>query len=390
MPSPDTLELAKLIAPIPGPKPTGDDLRGSAGPGSAYYQVKDARNTARAAERQVEGGAEDAPTPEWRPVVTAASKALAEKTKDLEVVAYLIEGQCRTHGFAGLRDGFKVARELCEQFWDDLYPTPDEEGVATRVAPLTGLNGEDSEGTLIAPLNRVPLTEAGSVGPLTYANYLQAAATSKILDPKVKEKKIAAGAMSSETIAKAVEESSAKFFKTLYDDLTAAIDEYAKLNAVLDGKCGPAAPPTSAIRSRMSEVLDAVKDMARAKLDLTAPAPAAPADGKGAAEKDGEPAAGANGKAAADEPPGERLPVIRTREDALTALQKVSDYFRRTEPHTVVSYSLEQAVRWGRMPLPELMAELIGDEAARKALFKQVGIRPPDPPAAAAPEGKKK
>jgi hypothetical protein len=31
------------------------------------------------------------------------------------------------------------------------------------------------------------------------------------------------------------------------------------------------------------------------------------------------------------------------------------------------------------MPLPELLAELLPDEAPRKSLFKQVGIRPPEP-----------
>ena len=32
-----------------------------------------------------------------------------------------------------------------EQFWDGIYPLPDEDGLATRVAPLTGLNGEDAD-----------------------------------------------------------------------------------------------------------------------------------------------------------------------------------------------------------------------------------------------------
>jgi type VI secretion system protein ImpA len=69
--------------------------------------------------------------------------------------------------------------------------------------------------------------------------------------------------------------------------------------------------------------------------------------------------------------------VIATREDAFRCLLKVAAFFRQTEPHTVLSYSLEQAVRWGRMPLPELLTELIPDDSARLNLFKQVGITPP-------------
>src|SRR5688500_3238305 len=109
MPSPDVLDFARLLAPIPGDKPVGADLRANAGPTSPYYQVKDGRNNARAAERRMEGGAEDPTPPDWKVVVTSATKALTESTKDLELAAYLIEALCRTNGFAGLRDGFKLA-----------------------------------------------------------------------------------------------------------------------------------------------------------------------------------------------------------------------------------------------------------------------------------------
>ncbi len=74
---------------------------------------------------------------------------------------------------------------------------------------------------------------------------------------------------------------------------------------------------------------------------------------------------------------------VRTREDAFRELLKLADFFRRTEPQAVLSFALEQVVRWGRLSLPELMMELIPDEAPRKNLFKQVGIRPETKPEAA-------
>lgn len=373
MPSPDVLDLTKLLAPIPGDKPAGDDPRANASPTSLYYKVKDGRNAARQAERRMEGGEEDPPTPDWKAVVTAGTKLLTETAKDLEVTAYMIEALCRTNGFAGLRDGFKLARGLVEQFWDGLYPIPDEEGVATKVAPLTGLNGDDSEGTLIAPINRVPITDSGSLGRLTYSNYLQGVATGKIADPKAKEKKIAGGAMHPELFQKAVDETPAPYYRAVFDDLTAALDEFAKLNQALDAKAGPAAPPTSAVRTALENVLAAIKDVAKGKLAVTqAPAPAAAGDQ--AAEDDGKGEPGSNGKADGDGK-GEKLPSIRGREDALNAILQLAEYFRRTEPHSLVPFALEQSVRWARMALPELILELIPEEGPRKALFKQVGIR---------------
>ena len=95
MPTPDVLDFVKLLAPIPGDKPGGADIRINATPTSLYYQIKDGRNAARATERRMEGGLEDAVPPDWKAVSTAAMKALAESTKDLEVTAYLIEAFCR-------------------------------------------------------------------------------------------------------------------------------------------------------------------------------------------------------------------------------------------------------------------------------------------------------
>jgi type VI secretion system protein ImpA len=214
MPSPEVLDFAVLMAPISEAKPTGDDPRTNSTPSSPYYGVKDARSSARTVERALMVGDDpDLPQPDWKPVVDNAVKALTKQAKDLEIVAYMIEGLVRRNGFVGLRDGFRLARELIEKYWDNLYPMPDEEGLETRVAPLTGLNGDDAEGTLVAPINRVPVTAKSSVGELTLANYQEALAVSKIADPKVREKKIAAGARSMDVFNKAVQESPPAFYR---------------------------------------------------------------------------------------------------------------------------------------------------------------------------------
>jgi len=370
MPSPDVLDFDKLLAPISDEKPTGDDLRGNAGPTAPYYKVKDARSAARAAERQMEGGLADAPPADWKAVTTPAIKAIGESSKDLEIAAYLIEGLCRTHGFGGLRDGFKLARELVERFWDTLYPTPDEEGIATRVAPLTGLNGDDAEGTLIAPINRIPITDSPSQGRLTYSHYMQAAATGRILDPEQKEERIKAGAMHMELIQKAVADTPASFYHDAYADLNLALEEFAGLGTALENAAGSTAPPTSAIRGALTNVLDAIKDVARAKLPVAPPPASEETESEGGSDgggsSDGTPSDGRG---------GERLPTIRNRDDALYAITVLAEYFRRTEPHSLIPYALEQAVRWGRMSIPDLFAELIPDNNPREALFKQVGIR---------------
>ncbi|MBL8798955.1 MAG: type VI secretion system protein TssA [Planctomycetia bacterium] len=369
MPSPAVLDFAKLLAPLPGDGPAGIDLRTDASPESLYFAIKGARNAARAAERQAAMADEESkpPPPDWKPVLQNSIKAIGEKSKDLEITAFLTEALVRQHGYAGLRDGFRLARELVEKFWDVLYPRPDEDGLETRLGGLVGLNGDDAEGTLIAPIARVPITEKTSVGQLTAANYLEAVAVGKIADPKAKQRKIDQGTPTLDTFQKAVSETSNAFYATLVQDLAEAQQEFAKLCATLDPKCGPQAPPSSNIRSALEAALEAINAVAKAKIDAAAAATAPKPEAAAPAAKPGAPAAGAA--------PAESADVIRTREDAFKVLQKVADFFKRTEPHTVIAFTIEQVVRWGRMPLPELLAELIPEEAARKNLFKQVGIR---------------
>src|SRR5262249_14553100 len=144
----------------------------------------------------------------------------------------------------------------------------------------------------------------------------------------------------------------------------------------LDQRCGGQGAPTSALRAALESCLDVIKDLARSKLEVPA-AKAEPAP-KAAA-----------GPAATGAPPSENG--LHTREEAFRSLLEIAAFFRRTEPHTIVSYALEQIVRWGRMSLPELLAELIPEEPVRKSLFKQVGIKAPEPPAKeAAKESAKK
>jgi type VI secretion system protein ImpA len=365
MASPPVLDFAALLAPIGGNTPAGVDWRGAPSPNSIYYAIKDARSAARAAERQLAMGDDDEGVkPDWKPVLLHGTKAIAMRSKDLELVAYMIEALARLHGFAGVRDGFRLARELIEKYWDHLYPLPDEEGLETRVGPLTGLNGDDAEGTLIAPLTRIPLTEGRDAGPFAFFHYQAVNALRQIQDEEIRDKKIRAGALAPAAFDTAVRETSGPFVVNLVEDISAAGEEFARLDAVLQEKCGAKAPPTSAIRTALVNCLDAVKFFGRDKLAAQAAAPAPPGNAPTASAP--APALEAVATAVGD---------IRTRDDALQALLKVAEFFRRNEPHTPVSYSIEQAVRWGRMSLPELLRELIPDESSKQQLFKQVGIR---------------
>jgi len=376
MATPDVIQLEALLAPIPGDKPTGPDLRADANPASDYFKLKDSRFAARAKEREIDADPSLAAgeLPEWRTILDLAPKLLGTQSKDLEIAAWYVEALLRRHGVAGLRDGFRLLRGLVEKFWDGLYPVPDEDGVAAKVAPLTALNGEGADGTLIQPIRKIPLTDGKEPGPFAAWHYEQAQKLATITDEKAKAWHGKAGTATMDQIEASRRATKPKFFVELVDDLQRCQEEFGGLTAALDKLCGSDAPPTSTIRNTLEGVMTVATTLGHDALAAAKAATEGAAAGDGAAAEEGNGAA-APGKAQA---PGLMLGPIRNREDAFGALLQIGEFFRRTEPHSIVPYAVEELVRRGRMLLPDLLGELIKDAAQRKTFFIVAGMKPPD------------
>ena len=355
-----------FLQPVSEEAPCGIDPRLDTSPTSAYYRLKDARTAARAAERaDIESGGG---IPEqWDEVADLAAEVLRGNAKDLEIAAWFIEALVRLHGFAGLRDGFRLVEGMVRRFWDGLYPTPDEDGVLTRVGPITGLNGEGADGTLILPIRKVPLTQ-GSEHSYALWHYEQGAELDRITDAAKRQARISAGGVSTEMFTASVNETPAVFFGGLVADIEAAQAAFAAMTAALDLAAGTDSPPSAKIRDTLEAARGAVTFFAAAKLSSIAAL--APAE---------EPAGTVETVETAD---GEVVTVVKkkqgydTREEAMAELTRIADFFRRTEPHSPLSYTLEEAVRRGRLSLPELLAELVQDAEARKMFLVASGIKP--------------
>jgi len=375
MASADVIQLEALLAPVPGDNPTGIDLRLDANPASDYYKLKDSRFAARAKERETDAGADVGDLPEWRVIIELAPKVLATQSKDLEVAAWLVEALLRKHNFAGLRDGFRLLRGLVETYWDGLYPLPDEDGVAGKVAPLTALNGEGSDGTLIQPIRKVWLTDGRDPGPFAAWHYEQAQKLATVTDEKARAWHSKAGTATADQIESSRRATKPKFFLDLVDDLRQCQEEFGALNAALDKVCGQDGPPTSTIRNTLEAVMAIATTLGQDAIAAAQAAAAATSgEADGAADGTGGDPAGGRGPG----PPGLALSPIRTRDDAFGALLQVGEFFRRNEPHSMVPYVLEELVRRGRMALPELLGELIKDTSQRRTFYLIAGMRPPD------------
>ncbi len=179
------LDLEGLLAPISDELPAGNDVRSDFSPTSLYFRLRDARADARAAERAADANPGEVASPEgWRNVRTLAVEILSQHAKDLEAAAWLTEALVRSDGLAGLAFGASLLGGLAERYWEQLYPMPDEDGMETRVAPVTGLNGEGGDGTLSQPLQKLPLFKDGNGETVMFFQYQQSAELETIADAK--------------------------------------------------------------------------------------------------------------------------------------------------------------------------------------------------------------
>lgn len=363
----ERIETDTLLAPFAG-SPAGDSVR-EGGPGSdLYLRIKDERATARIAEREASNAESDsdplrAGLIHWSNLADGATTLLTEHTKDLEVAAWLTEALLRTGGVAGLGDGFVLLDGLITAFWDDgLWPAADEDGDETRLGALFGLFGRGGTGTLLQPLKLVPLSDRGGVAvTLWSAEVAFAPPTSRSPDEDVQALADKRRTELLDAVTNGIARSPRPFLFALRHDLDRAATALEKLMQTIDrvsnvGRFG------SQIGEPLATAIKLLDDNAGNVFATTSieTAAASPVPGELAA-------------AGTTALPGSNSPL--SRDGALNQILTLADHFERSEPQSPIGLSLREVVRRARMPLEDLLSELLPDPGMRTLFLQRAGIR---------------
>jgi len=356
------MDIDTLLSPISEDQPTGADARVEPEITQNYYTLKDARTNARAAERSNIFDNTSSEIPEWVTIITQAPQVLCEQTKDIEICCWYTEALVRKEGFSGLRHGFELIRGLIEEYWDELYPMPDEDGLETRVAPLTGLNGSGSEGVLISPIRNVNITDGSTHESFSLWQYQQALEIQKIHDENDRQNRINNAGFSLTDIQQSVSETPDDFFRQTVSDISHCIEDYKAISNKLDEYCGPEiSPPTRNIINVLEECMGAVKHLAGDVLED--------------ATENSEQTEGSTEATESTSTASVQTGAITSRDEAFKQLLRISDFFKKTEPHSPIAAILQRAVDWGNMPLEQLIQELIPDNSSREHYSHLTGIK---------------
>ncbi|MCR4266318.1 type VI secretion system protein TssA [Nitratireductor sp. ZSWI3] len=331
----------------------GINIRNDSKHSEIYYKIKDARSSARSLERNVGPGEPMRLAPEWHDVNNFGLQVLEHVSKDVEILAWVAEAQIRLNGFSGLRDLFLSCCSLFAEHWEDIHSVETDD-VAEKVGPFAGLNGVSGEGTLIQAIRLAPLIPGAGFARFTLWDYQLAQ----------RENEIERREMLYDEAQEVGQAAMAEHLKTV----TGCLEAYERLVSILDEQCGDAAPPSANTRNVLFEAAAAIRVLA----GLSDQVQVAPVSEAAAAETAAPDQADPGGNTV-----GEHLPhMINSREEAFEILLSVARFFRRSEPHSPISMSIETLVRRGRMDFSELLAELLPEPQARKSVLTAAGIQP--------------
>lgn len=347
MATPPLLDFEALLAPIPGDNPAGAWLRYA----GDYDEINGLRP--KADRDAFEAGGQAG---QWPQIEKLALRKLREKSKDLSLASWLTEALVHQHGFAGMRDGIQLIHGLLEQFWDGVYPLPDEGDLEVRCAPLQSLF-ERNAGIWLSETklskSDIPNEDGGDPIPVTYNLW-----RSIVVDRSQDHLHLQAG------MEKATADSPTDFYISALADLEATEDVLESLKALMAQQFGEAAPGVTAVADALRNCKGRIGSVLKSRGVSTTVADSEESDNDDS-----------NGSADSGSSGGSGGGALRTREDAARRLREVAEFFRRTEPHSPVPYLIQRAIAWSQMSFEQLLGELVKDEGSRQAINSTLGIR---------------
>jgi type VI secretion system protein ImpA len=176
---------------------------------------------------------------------------------------------------------------------------------------------------------------------------------------------LAEGKVDGEKFDKAVAGVPLNHCANLLEDLVQSQEELELFNHTLDEQYKDAAPSLRQIGQVISDCITLIDGIVRKKGGVGLQRPAQ----EGTAEEQQQESTMTPSVAGTG---GGIMP--HDRHDAIRRLSAIAEFFRRTEPHSPVSYLVQRAARWGEMPLEEWLQEVIKNEGVLGEVKETLGL----------------
>lgn len=320
----------------------------------------------------------------WKRLSDQLCETFQKQTKDIELLSWLMVSQLYLDDtLIGFKNTLDLLNTLLTEHFDELNPVIPEASIKAQdeagklresldfkmaaFSQMVGIGENDS--ILYAPMSQVRL-----LGNVSYFTYQSAEMKGEC--PKLRE-----------DLKKDVSANADKY-KTTIETLKQCKSLCNDIYVLLGSKCQPSGvqtPNFMFIINHLDRILKSVGFLTgfsiEDKKEQTAEEPvqdnnaSSPAEPQTAAVQTvAVQTAGVVNNSQSFELLSKNSEV--TREQVFEELANIAKYFRSTEPHSPVSYLIEKAIRWGHLSLPELLNELISDQADTKnRIFTIAGLQ---------------
>jgi type VI secretion system protein ImpA len=328
--------LEDLLKPIPGMNPSGLNLR--------YDPVYDKIREARRADEELQLSEEASKADVWTravrkkanfvQVIELSIEALSNRTKDLQIAAWLAEALLAEEKISGLTQGLNLISGLLDKFWGTVYPEIEDGDLEMRVGPIEWVGTR-----LDLMIHRVPLAK----NKLDWFKFQESRRTgynTEVRDHEANALAIEEKKCTREEFDKAVKDTGEAYYRQLTADLAASGAAISALETRCDEKFGREAPNFANLKKALEDLQDAVREIWSSAEE----APEREVILEETIETDERPVISL---VAPERPPTSNEPA--GPDDAVTRIIEIVRFLRFANPANPVSYMILRGLRWGEL-----------------------------------------
>lgn len=333
-----------LLNPIPGENPSGANLRYE----KVYDQIKEARTEddesipTGAWSRQVKKA-------DFNLVIKLAGEALANKSKDLQLAAWLSEAHVKKEGVGLISPCLKLFQALQEQFWETLYPEIEDGDAGMRATPI-----EWAVNRIAVIVREAPVTRDG----VDYYQFKEARAIGYEADAQYNDVKaaqrqqaIADGKLTAEDFDKSFNSTPKSWYMQIEAAFQSSIEALEEMQVYCEQKYGDDGPGFGKLRTSLEEVGQVVTGLLNDKRKTE---PDEPPPEEVVEEPEPEPETAIEAEVQAEAVPATARPRAGKtltlepvdQEDAFARVQACAKFLQKEIPASPVAYMLQTALRF--------------------------------------------
>jgi type VI secretion system protein ImpA len=329
----EILDLERLLSPISAEHPCGEDLDDFVFT-QGYGELE---RLAQGREEQVMGDEViPAEEPDWQ-LVRDKALELFDEAKSLRVAVHLTKAVTARHGLAGMAAGLELIRALVEQYWDQIDPLIEGDDATERMHTLGELGSKEG---FIRQVRKVLLVSSPAIGKFTIRDQL--IATDHLAVPAGEDVPQAS------TITQALMDTPLEALQETLNSLDSSMEHARAIEAAFNEKVGAADQLSFDDLIRLGrDVRPTLQDALERRGIVAGSAPDTDQEAPESGASQAQPAAVA----------GE----IRSREDAVRMLDRISEYFNKNEPSSPVPLLMQRAKRLVSQDFTSIMKDLAPD-----------------------------